>query len=1069
MATVFDEADDASRRPVGVHSDAGGAELPAGPADAGNSPLDPVALKAAALAGPPFFILPKDEWQRRVARACEVIDTELARAGEGPLRDMLMVTRRIATGELKRPIYGEATSRPMIAALAGLNQWACFEDRVKPVLDRVLPLLDHVFGYVMRKGTGDALVPTKPVLAALLEDLRDHLREGGLLPRSHRNMTKVSLFGVAEMFGFEPEDLASDTQVRKLIEFLPSIPGVLGVKWDASSRKADTPAHLEKTIAWLDARFGAHEPLPEDEARPGKPDHKAIRRAVDPDGPSVMHHPAYMAAVARHMAEGAPGVVDVGRVVPPAGPTAEEVATRIQDALADERRRAGKNPAGGRHELKTALGRALEARGIGWSDPWPSDLLDDLKTLKADAAEVGRALSESSARNLSTQLDIVARFAPAVTALEDGLPLAAHECLREAVLKSGKTFVELEAATQVEDANLRMPAALLSSMCLGARTFPQRYWQCLPLLEAALGTNGALARRWRPDMDVRNLACSDYFRSLRKKVRALLPKDAWRLDDDALRALVEERKGKALRQDTMYSKCCRASREVMRHVPKIPKGSRIRREIALLVKHKTAAVPKDARRRANASWLPATVRMRTKRLELIGRFAMLSRERGGLGMSAESLSLSLLLSWQVMAAFLNWRAGRFADVEHNGERRGPVLTTEDIATIGTAVSLLDPYYGFITQREDVFKPGLRADDYDVGEYHWLEEIRVSRRRDEDEQMPYADVFDDAFSTASVDRQVAPAELVALARTDWMKACVEAHNRLSNLRSYLTKLVDKSRDPFDVIRVVVYSQTAAPLDFVRDIVRAAAADLPDRRTKPVEHALAVRDLLSFTLTAVTALRSRNIRRLTYDPVGGGNVSFTKDGVLLDIPWTEFKNLGSQHLFGDWSNKMDYQRLVKDWYDIDAMFQHYLAHCRPVLIAHWAKKLRTRAARRPDEPKPPQDTKALFPAPGLKFLTAGGFHDVFKQLTARYHVVDPGTGMVRPGYMAFGPHAMRDIVAMHIILASDDESRWEEAADLLQTSPDMVRYRYTKRLVVDRTGKADRHFDASSKGMPPLVFA
>lgn len=282
-------------------------------------------------------------------------------------------------------------------------------------------------------------------------------------------------------------------------------------------------------------------------------------------------------------------------------------------------------------------------------------------------------------------------------------------------------------------------------------------------------------------------------------------------------------------------------------------------------------------------------------------------------------------------------------------------------------------------------------------------------------------------------------------------------------------MDKSREPFDAIRVIVYSETRDPLSFVRDIVRAAAGDLPDRATRPFEHAVAVRDLLMFTLTAVTALRSRNIRRLKYNPKGGGHVSFTKDGTLLTIPWWEFKNMGSEHLFGKWSNKMDYQRLVKDWYNFDAMLQHYLKHCRPVLIERYAAVLLRDAT--PEQARAGavrQTTDALFPVPTLEYMTETGFHGVFRQLTQRYHVIDPATGLVRPGYMPFGPHAMRDIVAMHIVLASDDESRWEEAADLLQTSPEMVRHRYTKRLIVNRTGKADRHFDASTKGMEVFAF-
>lgn len=827
-------------------------------------------------------------------------------------------------------------------------------------------------------------------------------------------------------------------------------------------------------FAWLDELYEAGLPLPELAGYPGQVDHLAIRRCVNPDGPCVQTTEGYAEKIRRHRADGGPGVAPAARDrAEEHGPTVAEVFSEIRELMAGERAAKGRDPAGGQYEMATALNRVMAARALTEDEPCPSDLFADVSQLATDACLAGKPLSEGGARNLKTFVTTAARLS--VQAAEklappaDDLPLSPHDALREAILRSRKTLVELEIASTVPGTNQRIPATLLTRLQYGQAPFPEKHWKSLHHLELALGTNGALAKRFTPSTRIDHLDCTPYFRTIRWKIRALLPPGSHLRTDEEVRLLVKEREDKVLRQDRAYSKCIRISKEINKHMPKLPADAPVRREIDLLVAHKTAAIPEDARRRPNTDWSAGTVRLQRARLEILARFAMMPIEKGGLGKAAADVSLAIIMNWKVLAALMDYRAARFAHVVHANKRRGPVLTAYDVGIVSLCISLLDHRYGWVKQRKDLFGGRVLVDENEVRAFTTLEELRILHRKTDDAPKQGFEVFDEAFSTAKIDRRICPPELHAAFQRDWSEACDDAHSQLANLQSYLIKLVDRSRDPFEAISVIVYDEDRDPLSFVRDIVRAAQADLPDRASRPYDHAVAVRDLLMFTMLALTALRSSNIRNLRYCKDGGGHVSFTKDGILLTIPWWEFKNLGSVHLFGPWSNKTDYQRLVKDWYNVEALFQHYLKHCLPYLVTNFADKLRHNASEEDIAKGLPSDTTALFPGPNLTPMSDDDFCRVCHELTAHYHVLDSATKHVRPGYMPFGPHAMRDIVAMHIVLASEDDARWEEAADLLQTSPEMVRYRYTRRLVVKRTAKADKHFDKSSRGFGEIVFS
>lgn len=150
---------------------------------------------------------------------------------------------------------------------------------------------------------------------------------------------------------------------------------------------------------------------------------------------------------------------------------------------------------------------------------------------------------------------------------------------------------------------------------------------------------------------------------------------------------------------------------------------------------------------------------------------------------------------------------------------------------------------------------------------------------------------------------------------------------------------------------------------------------------------------FVLLSVTALRSKNPRQLLYDPKDG-HITIKDDHLFIKIPWENFKYLGSWHLFGIPGFKFDYERMVDDWFNVKALFEHYVRKCRPLLVAHFKRLRHAALMRKLPQDDLPTDTKGLFPIPSLTLVDENNFGQIVRELTRRYHVIDPKTGLLRP---------------------------------------------------------------------------
>ena len=980
------------------------------------------------------------------------LEAALEQTPPGRAAKLLSCLLKIARGEWPRPttyqkiVHRHITSVLMLAGLAGIKKSYLYDDEeLVALLDEWLPRLADAPGYPVRLVAGEP-VPVNSVLAKVMLALNKAEREDRYIPAAHTH--GVSVIGFCEQNGLSIQEVRShELSVRQITE-AGKRPGAINGRYQPLFRGAQYDADVETVLSWLRDLYRQKRPLPSHPERPTLVDFAYIEAEAGLAGRSIRMSKRVNAHISMHRSE--LGVEPIKRLTA-AGPTCADFKRDVRVWFLAEHGQTSLN------NMMTALNRVFAARDLTPSSEFPRTLFADPIGLQAEAAAVEPPLR--AARNLKRPLEVLADYSRRFCDQPgDDLPKAPHAALDFALSRWGGRMIAAERATGI-------PSRLLGLMRSGNASLPERYVRCLPALDDLLGTGDGLYRRFEPIATFRLCDCSLLYRSIEPRVRRMLPPGAHRLPDAELLAHVRNVQENLIRQPRMYSKVLSAAQRFWRDIPDLPDDAPVLEEIRQLMLHKTLAVPDDARRRPRGQWRKATRKIYDAYLRHFARFAMLERSRGGLGLPVEDITLGLILNWRIFAAHAEFLSRRYEDVEHDGERRGPLLTVNDLGFMQLAVQLLHPVHGWLVQRTDLFLHKLKAIGGALGPFPALEEIRI--RHSGDDELDVEDIEELVSASSKMFRATMPQSLVDKANTDWMEACIDARFKISNLREYLKRLTDPSRHPFEPIQVILDSDK--PLNFLRDIAHAAQEDLPNIKLEPVGHAAAVRDLLMFVLLSLTALRSKNLRQLLYDP-RDGHVTVHGEQLLIKIPWENFKNLGNNHLFGIDGFKFDYERLLDNWFNVKDLFEHYVRRCRPVLISHYAKALRRTAKVKGlhmDELR--QTTKALFPTASLELMDEHEFGHIIRELTRKYHVRDPQTGLLRPGYMFFGPHAVRDILATHIVMSSDEPSRWEAAADLLQTSVAMVMLRYTKRKVIDRLAKSDRHFIEASEGFKAVQFA
>lgn len=381
------------------------------------------------------------------------------------------------------------------------------------------------------------------------------------------------------------------------------------------------------------------------------------------------------------------------------------------------------------------------------------------------------------------------------------------------------------------------------------------------------------------------------------------------------------------------------------------------REITELVKFKLAAFSLPGYQRYSG-WAKATAEMRADSYcRIMGAATASPRsEIGGFGIPKSHLSLALMAVPSFWDWFLSW----------SGRRRG-FFTKYELNILCDGSSLLRAKTGWIWQHPELATklspiPGMLT--------------RLDIRR---------------------------------ARRDWQSVCDSAHNHLRMRIVEVRKLMRTHRDPFEPILPVLRSDN--PLKVYKKIATEVLRRMPNTAVHPVEAAEATRSYLMLRLGMHLGFRQRNLRELLLSQPGEGKRSdlALREMRCGEIRWSELDKAWEVYApylaFKNWDStffsRQAYRQLLPDVDGLYYWIRNYLGKHRSILLngridpgTFFVRKMRS------DRVTPAMDSKA--------------FHFAWRDTIQRYGIYNPYTkrGAIK-GLLPHGPHAVRDVLATHVI--------------------------------------------------------
>jgi hypothetical protein len=295
------------------------------------------------------------------------------------------------------------------------------------------------------------------------------------------------------------------------------------------------------------------------------------------------------------------------------------------------------------------------------------------------------------------------------------------------------------------------------------------------------------------------------------------------------------------------------------------------------------------------------------------------------------------------------------------------------------------------------------------------------------------------------------ETIAIAKQDWNAYCDKA---LAHCRERARQIKDIAaechRDSFVPIEVVL--DAPRPLDEYAKILSEMRRRAPHRGAYPLRAAEHRRAYLVMKVALATGYRQRMLREMLVVPKGQQRFS---DGHLIRLrramlyydpqetqesgtvgawvvhaPVESFKNPESSFFKEGGAHRV----VLEDIGGLYADIEGYITDDIPVLLGGAQIK-----------------TDVLFVKTlgrgrrGAEYST-GSFHNMFSGIIEAYGIYNPFTGQgAIAGLMPHGPHAIRDVIATHVLKVTGS---WDLAADAIQDSVAMVRKRYAKYGPADR---------------------
>jgi integrase len=274
------------------------------------------------------------------------------------------------------------------------------------------------------------------------------------------------------------------------------------------------------------------------------------------------------------------------------------------------------------------------------------------------------------------------------------------------------------------------------------------------------------------------------------------------------------------------------------------------------------------------------------------------------------------------------------------------------------------------------------------------------------------------------------DFIERARREWDKVCEEAYAYYIQFATTIEAAAEELRNPFEPVMPILDSEN--PMTSLRVFAQNILNDMPDKYSSPFLVATHMRNYLIVRLLSATALRSKNIRQLTFREDGKGHLRREDGRWVIEIPYMNFKNWRSS-FFGTKNKRENYRKILTD---SDGLYDHleeYVKVHRPRLLKGTTSDILLVASA-----KNPEFTVTYFGA-------------CYASLTMYYLAHNRYLGRGIPGVLPHGPHSVRDIVATYIVKKTGS---FALAGYAIQDTEATARKYYTRFLPKDKINMADK---------------
>lgn len=279
------------------------------------------------------------------------------------------------------------------------------------------------------------------------------------------------------------------------------------------------------------------------------------------------------------------------------------------------------------------------------------------------------------------------------------------------------------------------------------------------------------------------------------------------------------------------------------------------------------------------------------------------------------------------------------------------------------------------------------------------------------------------------------DFIERANREWDAVCDEAYACYMNLGERIADAAEQVRDPFEPILPIL--ESVKPISALRLFCQNIIDDMPDPSTAPDQAARAMRNYSIARILSATGLRSKNLRELTYSSDNTGKLRKEGDKWVIEISHHEFKNRHSS-FFGSRKKKANYRKILPDADRLYERIEEYVRVHRLVLLGS-------------------TESDVFFVASASRpMFSTTKFHRCYRHLTARYLAHNPFRQIGIPGVRPHGPHAVRDIIATHVIKATGS---YELAAYSIADSVRTIREHYARFMPEDKIHLTDEIINAS----------